>query len=296
MNTNKRVAIVMRSKNEMPYVRPALEMLQKQTYQDFELFVVDSGSTDGSLEVLAEFCDAANLTVIEPEEYIPGKVLNDMIEKTNQDIIVFQNADSIPLSTTWLEVLLTPILNGETDATMSRQEPRDDARFVVKYDYKRAYDPKNIKGDNADFFSAVACAFKRELWEKRKFRTHGYAEDVAWTSECRKDGARYKLLQDSIVEHSHNYSLKGLHRKKFRHGVTFAEIYGQKPQLLKTMYLCTRELVRDFLYATMKLRLDTIPYNVAYRIIIHHALYHGLKAGADEFGDVTAFDKLEKPE
>lgn len=293
--TQKRIAILMRSKNEMPYVRPALEMLEKQTFTDFDLFVVDSGSTDGSMDVFREFCDPENIFEIHPRDYIPGKVLNDMIARTDHDLIVFQNADSIPLSTDWLARLLEPILSGGTDAAMSRQEPRPNAGFIVKYDYKRAYDPKNIKGDNADFFSAVACAFRRELWERHKFRTHGYAEDVAWAGACRRDGARFMLLQESAVEHSHNYSLKGLHRKKFRHGLTFAEIYGQKPSLAGTLYRCARELLRDFLYAAFKLRLDTIPYNIAYRIVIHRALYQGLREGARATG-AAEYDKLEKPE
>jgi rhamnosyltransferase len=282
--TRNKVAIIMRSKNEMPYVRPALEMLARQSFRDFDLFVVDSGSSDGSLAVLREFCPPERLREIHPEEYIPGKVLNEMIAAVDHEFIVFQNADSIPLAEDWLERLLDPLLRGDCDASMSRQEARADARFIVKYDYRRAYDPANIKADNADFFSAVACAFRRQLWESHKFRTHGYAEDVAWASACRRDGARFLLLQDSAVEHSHNYSLKGLHRKKFRHGITFAEIYGASPSLVQSLYKCSRELLRDLLYALRRLRLDTIPYNIVYRIVIHHALYRGLKAGRDEIG------------
>lgn len=279
------VAIIMRSKNEMPYLRPALEMLSSQTWQDYELFVVDSGSSDGSLEVLKEFCPPERLTEIAPENYIPGEVLNNMISKTSQEIIVFQNADAIPCSKEWLENLLKPLLSDEADATMSRQEPRKEAPFIVKYDYKRAYDSANIKDSNADFFSAVACAFRRELWEKNKFRTHGYAEDVAWAKECRKAGARYKLVQESVAEHSHNYSLKALYHKKMRHGITFAEIYGQRPNLFHSIFQSARELARDFLYAIGKLRIDTIPYNIIYRIVVHYALYRGIKAGAVEVGD-----------
>lgn len=290
------VALIMRSKNEMPYARTALEQLGKQTFRDFELFAIDSGSTDGTLEVLRGHCNVAHLTGIPPGDYIPGKVLNDAIARTDQHIIVFQNADAIPLSDDWLEQLIKPVLSNEADAVMSRQTARPDARFIVAYDYQRAYDPKNIKRDNADFFSAVACAFKRELWENHKFRTHGYAEDVAWAAACRRDGARFLLVQESAAEHSHNYSLKGLYRKKFRHGITFAEVYGKVPTLGKTLYRCTRELVRDFLYACRKLRLDTIPYNIAYRIVIHFGLYKGLRVGVKEVGETAKYDRLEKPE
>jgi rhamnosyltransferase len=150
----------------------------------------------------------------------------------------------------------------------------------VTYDYLRAYNPKNIKGDNADFFSAVTCAFRRDLWEKIKIPDVGYAEDVAWAKACRASGARFKLVTDSVVEHSHNYTLKGLYLKKFRHGVTFAQTYGRRASLFFQSLELLKEWARDLIYAMRKNRFDTIPYNIAYRAVIHTGLYRGLKEGA----------------
>jgi rhamnosyltransferase len=201
-----------------------------------------------------------------------------MIARTSESVIVFLNADAIPLDDEWLKRLLKPILDGEADAVMSKQTPRDDARFVVKYDYRRAYDPKNIKEENEDFFSAVACAFRRELWDTRKFPESGYAEDLAWARECRLQGARFKLVLDSDVEHSHNYTIKELYRKKFRHGQTYKRIYGLQPGLFDQVYKCARELIRDFLYTLIRGRFGAIPYNMVYRITIYLALYKGARA------------------
>ena len=134
------VAIIMRSKNEMPHLRAALEMLRVQTYRDFELFAVDSGSTDGSVNLLRKHCKTGHLTQIAPAHYAPGKVLNTAIARSGNPIIVLLNADAVPLSKTWLETLLAPILGNQADATFSRQVPRPDARFVVAYDYRRAYE------------------------------------------------------------------------------------------------------------------------------------------------------------
>ena len=275
-----RVAVIMRSKNEMPYLPAALGSLRNQTFKDIELWAIDSGSKDGSVEVLREALDTVHFIQIRPDEYVPGKVLNDMTARTTQEFVVFQNADAIFQSDDALEKLLQPLFSGEADAVMSAQVTRPGARFIVTYDYLRAYNPKNIKGDNADFFSAVTCAFRRDLWEKTKIPNIGYAEDVAWARLCRAQGARFKLVTDSVVEHSHNYTLKGLYRKKFRHGVTFAQTYGRRANLLlQTLELC-KEWIRDLLYAVRKGRLDTIPYNLAYRAVIHTGLYRGLKEGA----------------
>jgi rhamnosyltransferase len=282
MENKAQVAVIMRSKDEMPYVTPALNSLREQTFREVELWAVDSGSTDGSLEALQKEVAPERLIQIRPDEYIPGKVLNDMIARTAAPVIVFQNADAIFQHPDALEKLLRPIFDGEADATMCAQVTRPDARFIVSYDYQRAYNPKNIKGDNADFFSAVTCAFKRELWEQTKFPEAGYAEDVAWAKACRAQGARFQLVTDSVVEHSHNYTLRGLYRKKFRHGVTFAREYGRSANLLLQTGELFKEWTRDLLYALRKGKLQTIPYNIAYRAVIHTALYQGLKAGTNE--------------
>ena len=275
-----RVAVIMRSKNEMPHLPAALRSLRNQSFKDIELWAVDSGSKDGSVDVLRDALDAAHFIRIPPEEYVPGKVLNDMTARTSQEFIVFQNADAVFQTPDALEKLLAPLFSGEADAVMSAQVTRPDARFIVTYDYLRAFDPKNIKGDNADFFSAVTCAFRRDLWEKNKIPDVGYAEDVAWARLCRSAGARFKLVTDSIVEHSHNYTLKGLYRKKFRHGVTFAQTYGRRAGLLIQAAGLLKEWLRDLLYALRKGRIDTIPYNIAYRAVIHAGLYRGLKEGS----------------
>jgi len=270
------VAIIMRSKNEIPHIRATLEMLQKQTYRDYELFAVDSGSTDGSIEVLRQHCGPGHFTEIPAEDYQPGRVLNTAIAQINHPALVLLNADAIPQSEDWLEKLIAPILNQTADATFSRQIARPEARFVVAYDYQRAYDPESIE---PGFFSAVACAFKRELWERHKFSDQGYAEDVIWATFCNTFGAHIQLVPESEVEHSHDYSLTSLFYKKFRQGESFARVQGKTSSLGHRLYLCGREMVRDLLFACRQRRIRTIPYNIVYSTTIHAGLHRGIKEG-----------------
>lgn len=273
------VAIIMRSKDEQPYADQALAALQKQRFSTYTLYNVDSGSIDGTLEAVKKFNRRQeNVIEIAAEDYVPGPVLNMMLERTSEPIVVFLNADAIPLDAYWLENLLAPIMTGEADATMSRQVTRDCARFIDKYDFERAYSPKTL-AKTPEFFSAVACAFKRELWEQTKFYTEGYSEDVAWSKACQDKGARFRLVMDSVVEHSHNFTFPGLFRKRYRHGIAFVKIYAIKPNAIRQLFRCSKEIARDLLYALKKLRVDTVPYNITYRIVIHVAYYLGEREG-----------------
>lgn len=270
------VAIIMRAKDEMPHIRRTIGMLQRQTFQDFDFFAIDSGSTDGTLDELRRFCPDRRLTRVAPEDYVPGRVLNDAIDRTEHEIVVLLNADAVPMTDQWLESLVEPLLNDEADATYSRQVARPDALFIVAYDYHRAYS-SDTPSDH--FFSAAACAFKRNLWERFKFHEEGYAEDAVWATACRMFNARFKLVPESAVEHSHNYPLEGLYQKRFRHGFSFARFHGEVSPLQHRLYLCLREIVRDLFHACGKREFKTIPYNVAYRVTIHAGLHRGIREG-----------------
>lgn len=270
------VAIIMRSMNEQPHTEVALRRLGQQSFTDYTLYNVDSGSTDGTWEVVERYNPVAERRFrIAPTDYVPGKVLNDMVARTTEPILVLQNADAIPMDEHWLERLVRPLLDGTADATMSRQIARPSAHFVVNYDMDRGYSSKAIVAEPAEQFSAVACAFCRSLWEQTPFYTDGYSEDLAWARQCRERGGRFLYVPASVVEHSHNYTIEGLYKKRYRHGVARAHIYGQGPALGQQLLRLGKELARDLLQATRKGRLDTVPYNVVYRSTIHLGLYRG---------------------
>lgn len=266
------VSIIMRSKNEMPYIRAALDMLDRQTFRDFDFFAVDSGSNDGSVELLRSYCPKGRLVEIPPEDYAPGKVLNTAIESTDQSIVVLLNADAIPCSEDWLEKLIAPITAQQADATFCQQVARPDAHFVVNYDYERAYTSDKI---NPVYFSAVSCAFTRELWQRIPFREYGYAEDLAWAMSAMESGARIQYVPEVRVEHSHNYTIVALYRKRYRQAL----MSNRPPSICNQFYRCSREMVRDLLHALRKQKPGTIPYNVSYRLAIHRGEHCGLKDG-----------------
>lgn len=279
------VAIIMRSKNEQPYAGQTLAALFRQANQNFVLYNVDSGSTDGTLEVVKEFNPRPELvTEIKPGDYIPGRVLNTMIEKAPERIIVLLNADCVPQDEFWLERLLEPLYRGEADGVTSRQIARPDAHFMVRYDLDRVYGPANRGKTGHSFFSAAACAFRRELWESNKFPEEGWGEDFVWAVQCRAAGARFAIAVDSVVEHSHNYTLKTLFRRERGHGMVYFQVLKEPPSALREGVALARHLVRDLLYALRHGRPDTIPFNVAYRATFNYAHFSGRRAASRSQG------------
>ena len=62
------LSIIIPVYNNENYLRPALQSVLAQTYPDFEVLVIDDGSTDGSLAICREFAQKDDrLRVIQKE-------------------------------------------------------------------------------------------------------------------------------------------------------------------------------------------------------------------------------------
>ena len=75
-----RISVIMRSYNNAGVIEETLTTLFAQRLPNFELINVDSGSTDGTVEIIKKF--NSTLIQIPPSEYKPGRVLNRPIEKS----------------------------------------------------------------------------------------------------------------------------------------------------------------------------------------------------------------------
>ncbi len=90
---------------------------------------------------------------------------------------------------------------------------------------------------------------------------------------------RFDIVVDSVVEHSHNYTLKTLYRRERGHGIVHQKMLHENPSVFRQGFACFKHIVRDALYALGKGRPLTIPYNLAYRIVFHWAHHQGKRAG-----------------
>src|SRR5579862_1418044 len=98
------VSIILRSYNEGWALRETLPALRGQDYKKWELIVIDSGSTDGSLDLIRE-ASPAHLVQIRPEDYNPARVMNRGMELAQSEFGIFLNADATPQGNGWLRPL-----------------------------------------------------------------------------------------------------------------------------------------------------------------------------------------------
>jgi glycosyltransferase involved in cell wall biosynthesis len=80
--------------NAMPFLPRTLDSLLRQTHEDFELLVIDDGSTDGSLDYLRSVKDR-RLRLLSQENRGLVATLNRMLEEANTPWLVRHDADDL---------------------------------------------------------------------------------------------------------------------------------------------------------------------------------------------------------
>lgn len=98
------VSVVIPLYNKAPYIARALKSVLTQTFQDFEVIVVDDGSTDDGAEVVRELRNP-RIRLIQQENRGVSAARNRGIEEALAELVAFLDADD-----EWLPMFLETII------------------------------------------------------------------------------------------------------------------------------------------------------------------------------------------
>jgi len=98
------ISVVIPVKNGIDTLRSCLEGIFRQTLRDrLEVIVIDSGSTDGTLELLQQF--PVRIHHLAPKEFNHGDTRNLGVQLSRGNFVVMTVQDATPASDDWLEIL-----------------------------------------------------------------------------------------------------------------------------------------------------------------------------------------------
>ena len=199
-------SLLIRTKNEGKHLAGTLQAVLAQSRTDYEIIVIDSGSTDNTREIAASF-PAVRLLGIEPEEFTFGRALNRAAGQARGEYLVMLSAHASPADERWLAHLLRPFTERRVAAVYGRQLPRAEAWPPVKVDLQHCYGPERQVHTSMEeaFFSNANGAIRRALWEKLPFdETLPACEDQDWARRAVAAGYCIVYEPQAAVYHSHN--------------------------------------------------------------------------------------------
>jgi GT2 family glycosyltransferase len=243
-STGRVISVILPVKNGEAKLRMLLPAIASQQTRDcVEIVAVDSGSTDGSVDLLIE----ANATVltIDPRTFNHGLTRNLATKHASGSIFVFLNQSTLPADKHWLANLISAFDNDPTLAAVcGRILPRPDAdlltareinanvnaskeRIVTEILDRNLYQSltPHIRRTFVNFHT-LSAAIRADIFRRIPFREANFAEDLIWGKEALESGLRIQFEPSSVAFHSHNYSLLDIFRRNFDDGLACHRIIG----------------------------------------------------------------------
>jgi len=280
-------SIILRSYNEAWALRETLPALQAQEYKNWELIVIDSGSTDGSTELIRDF-NPRHFHQIKPEEYNPSRVMNWGMRLARGDFGIFLNADATPQNQNWLRPLVNALANPENAAVFGKQIPRPDCQAVYACDYERCFGANRESANWPHFFSMVSSGIRKDIWARRGFLEKlQYAEDDEYTRWCKSHEFKVVYCPDSVVMHSHNYTPAQAYKRSFGDARALAASWQQSPDCFNFLHTILfgwlNDLRHDLTFCARRNRWLELPHAAQIRWQQRRGKLNGFKAGWKEY-------------
>lgn len=191
---NELISIVVPIYNVENYLRMCLDSIQNQTYQNFEVLLINDGSPDNSADICREYvAKDARFRYFEKENGGLSSARNFGIEHSTGAYITFVDSDD------WLEYDALDRLYGalkkeNADISIGRYNSYDETRYVYMtyvtapddslevIEGKAIMDREGVEEvRNGNWTVAVLKLFKRELLQDLPFPIGKIAEDTYWT-------------------------------------------------------------------------------------------------------------------
>jgi len=204
--------------------RILVAVLAQQVEGEVEVLVLDSGSTDSTLDIVARY-PTVRLHQIPNSEFGHGKTRNLAASLAKGEFVAFLTHDAIPTDDLWLAHMLGPFaLNDRVVAVAGRQIPRADCFPLQKYEIAGLFENLgSVAGTTlyeADvsvppkyeylvgFFSDVSASVRRDfLVNTLPYRDVPYAEDQLFGKDLIQAGYVKAYAALATVEHSNDLTL-----------------------------------------------------------------------------------------
>ena len=213
------ISVVIRTFNEEKFLPDLLEALKRQSFQDFETIVVDSGSMDRTREIATQKAD--KLLPIESHDFTFGHSLNVGIQEASGKYIAIVSAHTLPFNEHWLGKLIEPLYDNNTAMVYGRQIGGKSSKFSETQDMRRTFGLKRAVLRPPQFFANNAnSAVRKDLWLEHPFDESLLGlEDIEWAKYWMERSYQVVYEPAAALYHMHAENWRQIHRRYYREAV-----------------------------------------------------------------------------
>ena len=216
----------------------------------YEVIVVDSGSTDETMDLVK--CKPVKYYTIRPEDFNFGATRDYGFSLAEGEIVIAISQDAVPADNGWLQNLIDRFV----DESVSVVQGAD----VLPYDRQLFFWDKAglfyftrecqrwSKQYNGIGISFTCCAIRRSVWEKNRLGRVPMSEDKIFQRNIVTKGHKIVFAENARCYHSHMYSLSSLRKRCENEGLGW-RIAGNYYSFVDMVRdLCNLRVLTSWLY------------------------------------------------
>lgn len=239
-----RYSVIVPVYNRPDEVKELLESLTEQEFKDFEVIVVEDGSTVPCREVVEGFAGRLNARYFTKPNSGPGQTRNYGAERPAGDYLIILDSDCI------LPPGYFPAVEREL-----RREPADvfggpdrahpsftDMQKAINYAMTSFFTTGGIRGGKKKMDKFYPRSFnmgaRREVYAALGgFSRMRFGEDIDFSIRVFKGGYSCRLFPEAWVYHKRRVDLKKFFKQVHNFGMARINLYKKYPESLKVVHL-----------------------------------------------------------
>lgn len=203
------ISVVIPTYNEEKVIGECLDSLQNQSIKDFEIIIVDDGSSDNTPDIVSKY---KNILLLRQNHQGPAMARNLGASHAKGKILVFVDAD-MAFDKNFLKNLTRPIAEGKVKGTFSKEE------YVKNWNniWAKCWNiNQNLTGkkrlpesypDHQKVFRAI---LKSEFDKVSGFSKGGYTDDYTLSEKL---GYEAEAVSGAVFYHNNPGNLKEVYRQ-----------------------------------------------------------------------------------
>ena len=213
--------------NEERHIGRLLDGILEQTVRDPEIVLVDSGSTDRTLEVVSRY--PAKIIHITPKEFSFGRSLNRGCAATSAELIVVASAHVYPIYKDWLQRLLSPFDDPQVGLVYGKQRGDERTKYSERQVFATWFGDRPNPNQDHPFCNNANAALRRDIWTRLPFdEALTGLEDIAWARAAMALGYRIFYEPAAEVAHVHEETPRRLFNRYRREAIALRRILPEE--------------------------------------------------------------------
>jgi|SRR5690554_921537 len=190
MQINRKISVIIPCFNGKDFIKDTIHSVLNQTYTNFEIIVVNDGSTDNSVEIVQAF-NEERISIIHKENSGVSDSRNLGFQKAKGEFVIFLDADDL-LSENFFEAALKTFKEDISIDFLTVDISNIDENnkpIASEYNYRGTY--KNVQNEVVSFKINVSTCPSAYIYRKEQLQKH----KIYFNKTLSSPADRYFLLE-----------------------------------------------------------------------------------------------------